>query len=178
LVVIGDDEVEAETARGFSFSEGAHASVDGDDDADAIGVSSFKNAGLHAVAVAQAVRDVKSDEIAPGAGKHFNGGFEQDDGDGAVNVVIAVEKDGFAGGDGVFDALDGDGHSEHEKGIVEVRRFGIQKGEGVGCGGYAARDKQLGEDERQASFAGQGCGQFVVGFGEEPALGRQSARWS
>ena len=59
-MVIGDDEVEAEAARGFSFSEGAHAGVDGDDEADAFGVGGFKDAGLHAVAVAQAMGDVKA----------------------------------------------------------------------------------------------------------------------
>ena len=59
-MVIGDDEVEAEAARGFSFSEGAHAGVDGDDDANAVGVGRFKHARLHAVAVAEAMRDVKA----------------------------------------------------------------------------------------------------------------------
>ena len=63
-VMVGDDEIEAEAARGFSFSEGAHAGVDGDDDADAFGVGRFKHAGLHAVAVAEAMGNVKADETA------------------------------------------------------------------------------------------------------------------
>ena len=88
--------------------------------------------------------------------EHFDGGFEQDDGDGAVDVVVAVEKDGLACGDGAFEALDGGGHAEHEKGIVEVRGLGIEEGEGLGGGGDAARDEQLGENERQAGFAGEG----------------------
>jgi len=57
-------------------------------------VSSFKDARLHAVAVAKAVRHVAADDTA----EHFNGGLEQDDGDGSVDVVVAVEEDGFAGG--------------------------------------------------------------------------------
>jgi hypothetical protein len=81
------------------------------------------------------MRDVKADEAA----EHFNGGFEQDDGNGAVNIVVAIEKDWLARGDGAFDALDGGGHSEHEKGVVEVRRLGIQESESFGGGGDAAR---------------------------------------
>jgi hypothetical protein len=153
-VVIGDDEIEAEAARGFSFSECAHAGVNSDDDADAIGVSRFKDAGLHSVAVAQTMGNVEADKTT----EHFDCGFEQDDSDGAVDIVIAVKKDGLACGDGAFEAVDGGGHSEHEKGIVGVGRLGVQEGEGFGGGGDAARDKQLGENEGQAGFAGEGSG--------------------
>ncbi len=149
--MVGDDEVEAEAARGFSFSEGAHAGVDGDDEADAVGVGGFEHARLHAVAVAQAMGNMKADDAA----KHFDGGFEQDDGDGAVDVVVAVEEDGLARGDGAFEALDGGGHAEHEKGIVEVGRLGIEEGEGLGGRGDAARNEQLGENEWQTRFAGR-----------------------
>ena len=87
-MVVGDDEVEAEAARGLSFSEGAHAGVDGDDKADAFGVGCFKDARLHAVAFAQAMGNVKAGDAA----EHFDGGFEKDNGDGAVHVVVAVEE--------------------------------------------------------------------------------------
>ena len=127
-VMVGDDEVEAETARGFSFSEGAHAGVDGDDDANAFGVRRFKHARLHAVAFAQAMGNVKAGDAA----EHFDGGLEQHDGDGAVHVVVAVEKDRLMCGDGALEAIDGGGHAEHEEGIVEVRGFGIEEGEGFG----------------------------------------------
>ena len=170
-MVIGDDEVEAEAARGFSFSEGAHAGVDGDDDADAFGVGGFEHARLHAVAVAQAMRDVKADFTA----EHFDGGFEKDDSDGAVDVVVAIEEDGLARGDGAFETVDGSGHAEHEERIVEVRGLGIEESEGLGGGGDAARDEQLGEDEGQARFAGERSGFFRVRLGEEPALRRHGA---
>jgi hypothetical protein len=35
-VMVGDDEVEAERGR-FGFGEGAHAGIDADDEADAVG---------------------------------------------------------------------------------------------------------------------------------------------
>ena len=78
-VMIGDDEIEAEAARGFSLGKGAHAGVDGDDNADAFGVGALKHARLHAVAVTQAMRNMEADETA-GAVEHFDRGFEQDDG--------------------------------------------------------------------------------------------------
>ncbi len=58
--MVGDDEIEAQPARGFCFGKGAHAGVDGDDEADAFGVGRFKHAGLHAVAFAEAMGNVKA----------------------------------------------------------------------------------------------------------------------
>ena len=169
-VVVGDDEIEAQPARGFRFGKGAHAGVDGDDEADAFGVGRFEHARLHAVAVAQAMRNVKARHAA----EHFDGGFEQDDGDGSVHVVVAVEKHGLARGDGALEPVDGCGHAQHEEGIVQVGGLGIEEGVGLGGGGDAARDEQLGEHQRQARFAGEGSGFFRVRFGEEPALRRQT----
>jgi hypothetical protein len=107
--------------------------------------------------------------------QHFDGGLEQDNGDGAVNVVVAVEKDGFSRGDGAFEALDRNGHAEHEEGIVEMRRLGIEESKGLGGGGDSACDKQLCEYDWQACFVGERSGLTGVRFCEQPALGRQSA---
>ncbi len=167
--MIGDDEVEAEAARGLGFGEGAHSGVDGDDDADALGVGGFEHGRLHAVAVSQAVRDVKTRFAA----EHLDGRLEQNDGNRAVDVVVAVEEDRFACGDGVFEAFDGGAHAEHEEGIVEVRRLGVEEGEGLGGGRNAARDEQFGEDEREARLAGQGGGLVRMRLSKEPALGRE-----
>jgi len=71
-MVIRNDEVETEPARGFSFGEGAHAGVNGDHNANPIGVGRFEHPRLHAVAVAQAVRHVETDFAA----QYFDGGFE------------------------------------------------------------------------------------------------------
>ena len=169
--MIRDDEVEAETTRGFSLSEGAHAGVDGDDNTNAIGVSRFEHARLHAVAIAQAMGNVKADFTA----QHFDGGLEQDDGDGAVDVVVAIEKDGLVCRDGAFEALDRNGHSEHEEGIVKMRRLGVEEGEGLGDSGDAACDQQLREYDWQARFARKRRRLAGVRVGEEPPLGRQSA---
>ena len=168
-VMVGDDQIQAQPPRGFSFGKGAHAGVDGDDDANAFGVGGFKHARLHAVAVAQAVRYVKTRFAA----EHFDGGLEQDHGDGAVHVVVAVKKNGLARGDGAFETVDGRGHAEHEEGIVEMRGLGIEEGEGLGGLSDAAGDEQLGENQRQAGFAGEGGGGFRVRVSEKPALAGQ-----
>jgi hypothetical protein len=63
----------------------------------------------------------------PGAGEHFDGRLEQHDGGGAVDVVVAVEQDGFAAGDGQFEAVDGGGHAEHQEGIVSWPISGLRK---------------------------------------------------
>ena len=58
--MVGDDEVEAEAARGFGFGKGSHAGVDGDDQADAVGVGGLEHAGLQAVALAKAMRHMEA----------------------------------------------------------------------------------------------------------------------
>jgi len=151
-VMVGDDQIQTKPPRGFSFSKGAHAGVDGDDDTNALGVRGLEHARLHAVAVAQAVRHVKTRVTA----EHFNGRLEQDHGDGAVHVVVAVKKNGLARGDGAFETVDGQGHAEHEERIVEMRGLGIEEGEGFSGLGDAAGDEQLGKNERQTGFAGEG----------------------
>ena len=64
-VMVGDDQVEAQPARGLRFGKGAHAGVDGDHQAHALGVRRFEHARLQAVALAQAVRHMKARRRRP-----------------------------------------------------------------------------------------------------------------
>ena len=50
----------------------------------------------------------------------LDGGLEQDGGGGAVDVVVAVDEDGFGGEDGGEDAFDGSGHSEELGRVMEL----------------------------------------------------------
>jgi hypothetical protein len=84
-------------------------------------MSGFQDAGLQAVALEQAVRDVE----AAFAAEHFDGSLEQDYGSGAVDVVVTIEKDGLVVGDCGFKAVNSSRHAEHEKRIVEVGCVGI-----------------------------------------------------
>jgi hypothetical protein len=106
-VMVGDDEVEAQLLRGFSFGEGPHAGIDRDDQANTFSVGRFKDVGLQSVALAKTVGHMKASLAA----EHLDGGFEQDNGSGAVHVVVAVEQHWLMGGDGPFEPLDGCGHT-------------------------------------------------------------------
>ena len=59
-MVVGDDQIQAQPARGFRLGKGAHAGVDGDDEANALGMGRFEHARLHAVAVAEAMRNMEA----------------------------------------------------------------------------------------------------------------------
>jgi len=58
-VMVGDDQIQAQR-RAFQLRQRLSSGVDGDDDANALGVCSFKHARLHAVAFAEAVRYVEA----------------------------------------------------------------------------------------------------------------------
>ena len=71
-VVVSDDEVEPELTCAFGFSESPHAGIDSDDEPDSIGICGFKHRGLEAVALTQAMRDMKLDYAV----EHFNCSFQ------------------------------------------------------------------------------------------------------
>ena len=124
-MVVGDDEVEAEDAGFGGFDHCADAGVDRDDEADARGGGFGEDGVLHAVAFADAVWDMVGDGRGlcgvDGVGDALDGGFEQDGGGGAVNVVVSVDQDGFSGLDGGEDAFDGGSHAEELCGVVGGR---------------------------------------------------------
>ncbi len=170
-VMVGDDEVEAKAACGVGFSKGAHAGVDGDDKADAGEGFFFEDGGLEAVALFEAVGNVEVNDGAVGAGGHLNGGFEQDYRSGAIDVVVAIEEDGFVLGDGVFEACDGAAHAEHEKWVVEVVDGGIEELEGGFRGVDAAGDEQFCEGVRNAGLGGEKGAFLGMLRSQFPALG-------
>jgi hypothetical protein len=104
--------------------------------------------------------------------EHLDGRLEQDYSDGSVHVVVTVKKDGLAGGDGVFQALDGTVHSEHEERIMKMRELGIEEGGGFSGLGNATSDEKLGENEGKTGFAGESCGFVGVRIVDNPALAR------
>src|SRR5258708_28854308 len=108
-MMVGDDEVEAEAARGFSGGKGANARINADDELDSSRGGLLNDIVLHAVAVTNAMGDV---EIS-GAAEEFDHCLEDDNGGGAVNVIVAVNEDVFLAGNGVFPTKDGGRHAEH-----------------------------------------------------------------
>jgi hypothetical protein len=104
------------------------------------------------------------------AAEHFDCGLEQDYGGGAVDVVVAVEKDRLMLRDGLLKAGDGCVHAKHLHGVVEMGEFGVEEGEGLVGVRDAASDEQLGKDMRQMSGFGQFCGCFRMRLCEDPTL--------
>src|SRR5580700_3203129 len=112
--MVGDDQVDAETLRSFRGSEGADAHVHADDQANARGGSALDYIVAHIVALANAVRHVK----VGGASAEFNRSLQDDDGHGAVHVVVAVDEDGLLAFDGGGDAIDSCWQTHHETWIM------------------------------------------------------------
>ena len=96
--MVGDDEVDAEGGCRFGGRKGANAGIDADNQAGSRSDGGFDDLALHAVAFAQPVGNVEAD-FAAGCvpdhfASHFYGRLQQDDGDGSVDVVVAVDEDG------------------------------------------------------------------------------------
>ena len=102
LVVIGDDQVDAELARAARRLGAADAAVDRDDQRHAVGVQPIDRRRLQAVAVAQPL----GDEVHDVAAEHLERAA-QDDGRGdAVDVVVAVDGDPLAARERLLEAVD------------------------------------------------------------------------
>ena len=116
LVMIGDDEIDAELARAQGRLAGANAAVDRDDELHAFAMQAIDCRRLQAVTVAQPL----GDEVHDVATEQLEGAT-QDDGRGdAVDVVVTVDGDALPAGQGPLDALDRARHVGEQERIVEV----------------------------------------------------------
>ena len=108
--------------------------------------------------------------------EHLDGSLEQNDGGGAVHVVVAVKQDRLARGYGSLQPCDSRVHAQHEEGIVKVSNFWIEEGECFRWLGDAAGHQQFGQHLRQACGFGQRGGLVRMRLGEDPALAKQLPR--
>ena len=125
-------------SRFVRSGKGANAGVHADDEPHALGCSACEHLSLHAVAVAQAMRDVKAD----GAAEDLDGGLKQDDGGGAVHVVVAVDEDRLACRDGLLDARDCVGHAMQSVGVEQMVERRMKEVCGFGRVGNTALEQQ------------------------------------
>ena len=96
----------------------SNAGIHADDQCDAHGRGALDHIGAHAVAVLQTMRNMKAGFTAG----HLDGFLQNDDGDCAVHVVVAVDQNLFFGLDGGFDARDGVAHAGEQERIVQMCR--------------------------------------------------------
>ncbi len=163
IVVVGDDEVDAEL---FGFGcgvDGGDSAVDGDDDLCSGLCECFDCRFVEAVAFFDAVGDVGGDLcVWSDDSQHVD---EDRGGGDAIDIVISEDDDGFIVGDGVEDALSG---------FIEVgdQRRVVESGEGRGeeCfGGLSVVEVACGEDA-----VNEGEGGVGEGSGGVPVSGEAS----
>ena len=96
LVMVGDDQIDAELARAPRRVGAADAAVDRDDQRDAVGVQPIDRRRLQAVAVLQPL----GDEVDDVGAEQFERAAQDDRRRDAVDVVVAVDGDPLLPRDG------------------------------------------------------------------------------
>src|SRR5437867_1840084 len=108
--MVGDDEVNSSSPGALCRGKGTSAGIYANHQSNACGCGAFDHVTAQVVAFADAMRDVK---IRCAAAK-FNRSFENYDGGGAVNVVIAVNEDSLLALDCGVEPIHGRFHSSHQ----------------------------------------------------------------
>ena len=108
-----------EPLRRLCGREGANPCVHADDQPNAGCRGRLDHVVLHAVAFADAVGHVEVGRAAA----QFDRRLQNDDGSGAVHVVVAVNQDAFLAFDSGIEALDRRFHSGHQVRGVQIREL-------------------------------------------------------
>jgi hypothetical protein len=124
-VVVGDDHLEPACTRLRHLLDGGDAAVDGDDEPAAFVGEPRERLGAHAVALVEAAGQVPVD-LGAELPEQQHG--ERGGGD-AVDVVVAVDADAAALGDGGADPLCGGAHVAEQERVVR-RLFALEEGTG------------------------------------------------
>ena len=141
VVVVGDDEIDAEVPGELGFGNGRHTAVDRHDDLRPIGGELAEGRRVQAVALLIAVRDVRAHrdpEVPECADEDGRAGD-------AVDVVVAIDDDALAGGERTVDPVDGPVEVQHRRTVV--RQPGREEARHVEVG-EAARPKDLRDEAR------------------------------
>ncbi len=136
--MVGDDQIHAEAVRGFRGSKGADAHVNADNEANAGGGGALDDIVAHIVAFADAVWDVE----VGGSAAEFDCSLKNDDGHGAIDVIVSVDQDRIFAFDGRVDTADGAAQAGHVLGQMEVRERRSEKARGGVSVGQSATDEQ------------------------------------
>ena len=151
LVMVGDDQIDAELARPARRIGAADPAVHRHDERDAVRVQPFDRRRLQPVAVADALRnevhDVGAEQLERPAQNHR--------GRDAVDVVVAVDRDPLLARDGGHDAIDRDAHVGEPHRIVELVERRVQKARGELRVAEPALTQKPGDGRIDAERAGQ-----------------------
>ncbi len=143
-VMVGDDDVHPGGQGGLDFGDGVGSAVGGDQQVDALGGNGGDGGLVEPVAFAAAVREVGGRVESQGVQRQGQDGATGD----AVGVVVGVNTDPLAGGDGPQQARGGGLHAVHQEGVVGRQTAGDEFTDGVGVAQAAIvqqLDSQRGE---------------------------------
>ena len=127
LVMVGDDQLQAEAAGGLGLGHAGDAAVDRDHDRRAPGGDLGQGLGVEAVALFEPVRHVDFD----GAAGQLQGLLEDGGAGDAVDVVVAVDADLAPAAGGVEQAVGGLAHAGQQVGRVQADERGVEEAAGV-----------------------------------------------
>jgi len=142
LVVVGNDQVDAQVAGPARRLGAADAAVDRDDQLHPFGVQAIDGVRLQAIAVGQPL----GDEVADVGAQQLERPPQDDGGGDAVNVVVAVDRNALLRGDGgqqPIGCLAHVGQAERVQQLVERR---LQETRRLVRVGEAANGQQPGGD--------------------------------
>ena len=100
--MIGDNQIYPETMCSLRRSESAYTRIHTDNQMNARARGALDDITPQVVTFLDAMGHVEVGR----APAQLDRRFQDDDGGGAVDVVVAVDEDGFAGADGLLDARD------------------------------------------------------------------------
>ena len=104
-------------------------------------------------------------------GGALESGFEEDGRDGAVDVVVPVDEDGFACEKGLGETVHGGLEAAHEEGIVEAFGRWMEKRPGVLRAPNVASPEDLGQGDGEVGGGGEGV--QARGSTEDVGCGRR-----
>src|SRR5271170_2562241 len=136
-MVVGDDQIHTEASCGVGGSKGSNAGIDADDELNTGSRGPLDDIAPQVIAFLDAMWNV---ELGSTAAK-FDRRFQNDDGGGAVDVIVAIDENAFFALDGGVDAINGSFHAQHQIGRMKLSERRIEKT----LGGLRISDSANGE---------------------------------
>ena len=164
--MIGHDQVQPQRLRRLSRGKRPNPRIHADHQPHAIARERLQHLALHAVALAQPVRNMKARLPA----QHLDGCLQQHHGRRPVHVVIAVDQDRLPRGNRLLNTRHRPLHAQHRVRIVQLLEIVDEEiALGLGRRAHSARHQQFGNQQRQPGLACQGCGRSRIALRKYPA---------
>ena len=126
-VVVANDEVDAQTARIGHLFVGLDATVEGDDKFHTRFFCIVDTLKRNAIALAVAVGDIEIDIVV----ERLQIGIDKGNRRGAVNIIVAVNKDAFTPSNRLIDTSNGTVHVLYTERIMMLVEPGSEKTSGL-----------------------------------------------